>query len=499
MTDPNVNTPIPPSDCPSIFERSCAGRRGCSLPAEPSDTAAALAAIPAALRRKHAAFLPEVAEVDVTRHYTKLAGRTLGLDTAFYPLGSCTMKYNPRMHELAAGLDGFRRVHPEQPQSTMQGLLQVLYETQTWLAELTGLPAVSMQPAAGAHGELAAMMVVRSYFEARGETERRTIVLPDTAHGTNPATSARAGMSTVEIKSSENGRVDLDALRQALNGQTACVMITNPNTLGLFEDRIHEVAKLVHDAGALLYIDGANFNAIIGRVRPADFGADLIHLNLHKTFSSPHGGGGPGSGPICGRDFLAPFMPRPYIVKRDDGTFALDSDRPQTTGKVRAFIGNLPAIVRTWCYLRELGAEGCRETSGIAVLNANYIRERLAGVYDIPFGPRCMHEFVLSAQKQKEQGARALDLAKGLIDMGYHPPTIYFPLLVAEAMMIEPTETENKVTLDAFSDAMIELAKIAETDASSLCEMPKTTVVRRLDEGQAARQPVLVWPYQEKK
>mgnify|MGYP001026382198 CR=1 FL=1 len=485
---------IPPTDCPSIFERSVDGRVGVVLPEEPAGIDALIeSSIPSEFLRKEQPYLPQVGESDVTRHYTNLANRTLGLDTAFYPLGSCTMKYNPRFHEKAASMECFRSLHPEQPESTMQGMLRIVYEAQKWLGELAGLPAVSFQPAAGAHGELTSMMVIRSYFRSRGETNRCKVIIPDTAHGTNPASAMRSGMSTVEIKSGLDGRIDLEELTKQLGPDTACVMITNPNTLGLFENRIREIADMIHAVGALLYVDGANFNAIVGRVRPGDFGADLMHINVHKTFSCPHGGGGPGAGPICGRDFLAPFMPHPWVMLKD-GQYTLEDDCPQSLGKVRAFIGNLPAAVRTWCYLCELGAQGFREVSGYAVLNANYIAKLISGVYEIPYGERCMHEFVLSADKQKHQGARALDLAKGLIDMNYHPPTIYFPHLVSEAMMIEPTETENIETLEKFAAAMLQLAEVAEKQPQQLLESPVKTVVRRLDEGLAARKPVVCWP-----
>lgn len=493
-----MNNPmLPPTDSPSIFERSVPGRVGFSLPAEPADTAAAIdAQIPAALRRTKSLSLPEVSELDVVRHFTKLSTRTIGLDTAFYPLGSCTMKYNPRLNERAAQMNAWRNLHPDQPVETMQGLLKIVYETQTWLGDLTGLPATSFQPAAGAHGELTALMVARAHFDSRGENLRRKVIVADTAHGTNPASVARCGMMTVEIKSNADGRIDLENLKQHLGDDVACVMITNPNTLGLFENSIHEVADAVHAAGALIYMDGANFNAIMGRVRPADFGADMMHINVHKTFSCPHGGGGPGAGPICVRDFLAPYLPRPWVVKNANGTYSLQNDCPQTVGRVRSYIGNLANAVRTWTYLRTLGADGVREASGAAVLAANYMARQLKDAYEIPFGERCMHEFVLSANRQKAVGVRALDLAKGLLDLGYHPPTIYFPLLVPEAMMIEPTETESKETLDAFCAAMLQLNDTAHSAPDTLLAAPVTTAVRRLDEGQAARKPILTWPMQ---
>ena len=379
------------------------------------------------------------------------------------------------------------------PTTRCRVLLHVYHEVGRWLSALTGLGACSLQPAAGAHGEFTALMVAKAYFDDRGDHTRRQVIIPDTAHGTNPASAHRCGLEPVEIKSDARGRIDLDQLKARLGPQTACVMITNPNTLGLFEDRIHEAADLVHDAGALIYLDGANFNAIVGRVRPGDFGADLMHINVHKTFSVPHGGGGPGAGPICVRDFLAPYLPAPW-VECEAGRYRVERDCPKSVGKVRSFLGNVNNMVRTYAYLRQLGEDGLRQVSGHAVLNANYLAALLAAAYDIPFGTRCMHEFVINASRQKNAGAKASDIGKKLLDMGYHPPTTYFPLIVPEALMIEPTETESRETLDAFADAMIEIARLVQEDSAQVTSAPVTTPVGRLDELAAARQPVLVWP-----
>ncbi|MBX7244164.1 MAG: aminomethyl-transferring glycine dehydrogenase subunit GcvPB [Candidatus Sumerlaeaceae bacterium] len=478
----------------SIFERSVPGRTGFSLPAESADTAKKVDdAIPARFRRKSRAALPEVGELDVVRHFTHLSTRTLGVDTTFYPLGSCTMKYNPKINEDIAALPGNCHVHPHQPADTMQGLLKVYHDTAEILGKLTGLPGVSLQPAAGAHGEFTALLVMKAYFESRGEAHRNEVIIPDTAHGTNPASALRCGLEAVNIQSDSRGRVNIEELKSRLGPNTACMMITNPNTLGLFEDQIHEVAELIHAAGALIYLDGANFNAIVGRVRPADFGADMMHINVHKTFSIPHGGGGPGAGPICVRDFLAPFLPAPHI-KFDGTSYSFDHNCPQSIGKVRSYFGNVNNVMRTYVYLRQLGEEGVRQIASYAVLNANYLLSLLAGAYDVPFGRRCMHEFVINATRQKNQGARAMDIAKKILDYGFHPPTTYFPLIVPEALMIEPTETESKETLELFAAAMLEIARLSAEDSSQVTAAPQSTPVTRMDELAAARQPVLSWP-----
>lgn len=481
-------------DTETIFEQSSPGRTGFSLPPEAPDTAAAVEAlVPERFRRRQAPPLPEVGELQVMRHFTHLSSRTMGVETTFYPLGSCTMKYNPKINEAIAGLTGFSALHPEQPQETMQGFLEVYHGLHYMLGAVTGLTGVSLQPAAGAHGEFTALLVARAYFADRGETERTQVIFPDTAHGTNPASVVRVGLEPIQIKSDDRGRIDLEALRKLVGPKTACLMVTNPNTLGLFEEQIGEAAEIVHQAGGLVYIDGANFNAIVGRVRPADFGGDMMHINLHKTFSIPHGGGGPGAGPIVVRDFLAPFLPSPHIEKRPDGSFRLNFDCPKSIGKVRSYFGNVAHVVRAYVYMRQLGAEGLRQISDHAVLNANFLLALLAEAYDIPYGRRCMHEFVIDATRQKKQGVRAMDIAKKLIDYGFHPPTTYFPLLVPEAVMIEPTETEDKRTLELFAAAMLDIARKAEKEPEAVTSAPHSTPVSRMDELAAARQPVVTF------
>ncbi|MGC8842299.1 MAG: aminomethyl-transferring glycine dehydrogenase subunit GcvPB, partial [Candidatus Sumerlaeaceae bacterium] len=420
---------------PTLFEESVAGRQGISLPDEASDTEELLAAlIPSSYVRKSRLSLPELSEFQVVRHFTRLSQRTFSVDSTFYPLGSCTMKYNPKVNEVVAANEAFTAAHPYQPDETLQGLLAIYYQLSEWLGVLTGLPGVSLQPAAGAHGEFTALLVAKAYFSDLGETQRTQVLVPDTAHGTNPASAARCGMEPIALKS-KDGRLDPCALKQVLSDRTACLMITNPNTLGLFESEIMEMSALVHEAGALVYLDGANFNALVGRVRPADFGADLMHINLHKTFSVPHGSGGPGSGPICVRENLAPFLPVPVVVKRDD-RYVLRWEQPKSIGMVRTFFGNVPGIVRAWAYIAQLGFEGLRDVSGHAVLNANYLLKLLADRFDVPYGPRCMHEFVIDGTRQKKCGVKALDIAKKLLDYGFHPPTTYFPLIVPQALMI---------------------------------------------------------------
>jgi len=481
-------------DTQTIFELSEPGRTGFSLPPESADTDEIVkAALPSEFRRNTPPALPEVSELTVMRHFTHLSGRTMGVETTFYPLGSCTMKYNPKINEYGAWLPGFTNLHPDQPTETMQGLLEAYWQVQEILGKLTGLPAVSLQPAAGAHGEFTALLMTKAYFADRGETARTQVIIPDTAHGTNPASAHRVGLEPVEIKSNERGRIDVEALRKVVGPKTACLMVTNPNTIGLFEDNLREAAELVHQAGGLVYIDGANFNAIVGRVRPADFGGDMMHINLHKTFSIPHGGGGPGAGPIVVRDFLRPYLPRPTVVRQNGDAaapFAFHND-PKSIGKIRSYFGNVAHVVRAYAYLRQLGEEGLRAVSDYAVLNANYLLALLAGHYDIPYGNRCMHEFVINATKQKNQGAKAVDIAKKLIDYGFHPPTTYFPLIVPEALMIEPTETENKEMLELFAATMIDIAQKAETDAAQIVDSPRTTPVQRMDELGAARNPVV--------
>lgn len=473
-----------------IFELSKPGRVAYSLPEcdVPETDAASL--IPESLLRSKPAELPEVYEVDVIRHYTELSRRNFGIDNGFYPLGSCTMKYNPKINEDVARFAGFAKIHPYQPEESIQGALELLYTLQNDLAALTGMDQVTLQPAAGAHGEWTGLMLIRAYHESRGE-KRTKVIVPDSSHGTNPASATVAGYDTITIKSNERGMVDLDALRAVVGDDTAALMLTNPSTLGLFEEQIVEIAEIVHEAGGLLYYDGANSNAIMGITRPGDMGFDVVHLNLHKTMSTPHGGGGPGAGPVGVKSLLIPFLPKPIVSKREDGTFYWDYDRPQSIGRVKAFYGNFGILVRAYTYIRTYGPEGLRRVSELAVLNANYMMHRLAPYYEVAYPGLCKHEFVLSGRKLKEYGVRTLDVAKRLLDFGYHPPTIYFPLNVEECIMIEPTETESKETLDGFIDTMIQIAKEAETTPEVVIGAPYTTVVKRLDETTAARKPVL--------
>jgi len=477
---------------PVIFERGAAGRVGYSLPASDVPEAPLDAIIPEAYRRAHPAALPEVGEPDVVRHYTALSHRNYSIDEGFYPLGSCTMKYNPRINEDGARQAGFARLHPYAPEEMVQGALQILWELERDLTEVTGMDRMTFQPAAGAHGELTALLMISRYFEERGE-HRTTVVVPDSAHGTNPASAAIAGYQVVEVQSDARGNIDLDALTAALTPDVACLMLTNPNTLGLFEEQIVEVARAVHKVGAQLYLDGANFNAILGITRPGDQGFDVMHLNLHKTFTTPHGGGGPGAGAVGVKAHLVPYLPVPTI-ECDRQRFTLDYARPKTIGKMRAFYGNFGNLVRAYTYLRTMGAPGLREAAETAVLNANYMLSRLREHYDLPYDRVCKHEFVLSGRRQRDRHhVTTRDMAKRLLDYGFHAPTIYFPLIVEEAIMIEPTETESLQTLDAFVEAMIAIAREAETDPRVILTAPHETVVGRLDEVRAARKPDLRW------
>ncbi|EFM10422.1 Glycine cleavage system P-protein-like protein [Paenibacillus curdlanolyticus YK9] len=476
---------------PLIFDRSRPGRIACSLPACDDVPELPLEdCIPASLLRKAPAALPELYEVDVTRHYTALSRRNFGVDNGFYPLGSCTMKYNPKLHEDIARLPGLASLHPYQPKSTVQGALELLYTLQCDLAAITGMDAVSLQPAAGAHGEWTGLRMIRAYHESRGE-RRTQVLVPDSSHGTNPASAAAAGYTAVTLKSDARGLVDLDALRAAVGPDTAALMLTNPNTLGLFEEQIVEIADIVHQAGGLLYYDGANANAIMGIARPGDMGFDVVHLNLHKTMSTPHGGGGPGSGPVGVKRLLEPFLPAPLIARLPDDSFDYDHDRPLSIGRVKPFHGNFGILVRAYAYIRSYGAEGLRRVSECAVLNANYMRSRLSPAFHMPYSGICKHEFVLSGSRQKAYGVRTFDMAKRLLDFGFHPPTVYFPLIVEESMMIEPTETESKETLDRFIDTMLQIAWEAEHAPEKVLEAPTSTVVSRLDETLAARKPIL--------
>jgi glycine dehydrogenase subunit 2 len=472
-----------------LFEMSRPGRRCHLLP--PCDVPAPPAAglLPAGALADAPPPLPEVGEIDLVRHFVNLSTRNMSIDTNFYPLGSCTMKYNPKRHERLAALPGLADVHPLQDDAASQGMLQILWEMQNILAEIAGLDGVSLQPAAGAQGELTALLVAAAYFKDKGE-ERSRVLIPDSAHGTNPASAAIAGFDAVSVKSNARGLVDLADLQAKLDGRTAVFMITNPNTLGLFDDQIKAITELVHAQGGLVYLDGANMNAILGITRPGDFGVDMMHYNVHKTFTGPHGAGGPGSGPIAVRKQLVPFLPAPLVVREPDG-YRLDYARPRSIGRVRSFFGNVGILLRGYCYIRTLGPQGLRAVSENAVLNANYLLSRIKGAYEVPYGGRCMHEFVASARNlRRERRISAMDIGKRLLDFGYHAPTVYFPLVVPEALMVEPTETESKETLDAFADALL---RIREEDADFLHDAPHTLPVSRPDEVKAAKEPVLRW------
>jgi glycine dehydrogenase subunit 2 len=474
-----------------IFELSRPGRHAHSLPECDVPVSDPAQLLPAQHLRATAAELPEVSEVDVIRHYSRLSQMNYGVDTHFYPLGSCTMKYNPKINEDMARLPGFLRLHPLTPADASQGALQLMHELALDLAEVSGMDHVSLQPAAGAQGELAGVLMIRAYHLARGE-RRTKVLIPDSAHGTNPASTALAGFSVVELKSEANGDVDLLDLERHLGPDVAAFMITQPNTLGLFESKIHQITEMCHAQGVQVYMDGANFNAILGITRPGDLGFDVCHFNLHKTFTTPHGGGGPGSGPVGIKDHLAPFLPTPVVVK-DGDEYALDWSRPQSIGKLQAFWGNFGMLVRAWTYIRTMGPDGLRAVSDNAVLNANYVLRRLEDHYDRSAPGPCMHECVVSARRQKKLGITAMDIAKRLLDLGFYAPSTYFPLIVEEALMIEPTETESKETLDEFCDAMVQIAREARESPQIILDAPVTTPVRRLDQTGAARQPRLKW------
>jgi len=472
-----------------IFEKSVPGRRGV-LPA-PGDVPIGID-IRGDLLRERSAELPELSELDVVRHFTELSRRNFGVDTNFYPLGSCTMKYNPKVNERIATYPGFAHLHPLLPQLRMggmltQGALAILYEMDLLLREITGMDGFTMQPLAGAHGELTGMMIMAAYHRDKGN--KKSIVLaPDSAHGTNPASAAIAGYRVVSIPSTEDGDMDIDALKRVLNDEVAGIMLTCPSTLGLFDPRIREICDLIHSVDGLAYYDGANLNAIVGMARPGDFGFDIVHLNLHKTFSTPHGGGGPGAGPVGVKEKLLPYLPISVVVKRNDGTYALEYDRPKSIGYIAPFYGNFGIIVRAYVYILMLGKEGLRHVAETAVLNANYVRTRLRGSYTPAVDRICKHECVFTINgKMAENGVHAIDIAKALIDRGFHPPTVYFPITVKEAIMIEPTETESKETLDAFVEAMLEIAALAETAPEKLKAAPTTTPISRPDEVAAVK------------
>jgi glycine dehydrogenase subunit 2 len=475
-------------DTALIFEKSRPGRKTWLLP-EP-DGAPLEKLIPAKYLRKTPPRFPEVAELEVVRHYTRLSQKSFSIDTNFYPLGSCTMKYNPKINEKIASMPGFARLHPHQPDSEVQGALQLMFDLQGFLAEISGMDAVTLQPAAGAQGELTGILLIKAYLAEKGQAQRTEVLIPDSAHGTNPATCTLAGFKAVSVKSNARGGVDLDDLKKKLGDKTAALMITNPSTLGLFEDQIVAIAKLMHDAGAQVYMDGANMNAIQGITRPGDFGVDVMHFNLHKTFSTPHGGGGPGSGPVACKKHLEPYLPVPRVVKRGDA-YALDSDRPKSIGRVKAFFGNFGMHVRCYAYIRTHGPEGLRRNAENAVLNANYLKSLVSSRFKIAFDRPCMHEFVIDGSPLRKLGIQTFDVAKRLLDYGFHPPTIYFPLIVRDCLMIEPTESENRETLDQFAAVLIKILDEAKTDPDMVHHAPHTMPVGRLDELKAAREPIV--------
>jgi glycine dehydrogenase subunit 2 len=476
-----------------IFEKSVPGRRGLDVV---DSEVPVQADFPAALLRDQPAGMPELSELDVVRHFTELSQRNVGVDGAFYPLGSCTMKYNPKAAEQVAHYPGFSYLHPLLPQlpkgeTLVQGALEVLYETERLLSEICGMAAFTLQPLAGAHGELTGAMIMAAYHRDRGSKHKKRMLIPDSAHGTNPASAAIAGFAVQTIPSDHDGYLDVDALGKALGDDVAGLMLTCPNTLGLFEPRVAEVCRMLHQVDGLVYCDGANLNALLGVCRPGDIGFDVMHVNLHKTFATPHGGGGPGAGPVGVAEKLVPFLPVSVVRKRQDGSFYLDYDCPKSIGYIAPFYGNFGVILRAYAYIRMLGRDGLPRVAQNAVLNANYVREKLRPFYDLPYGQLCKHEVVLSASRQAAVGVRALDIAKALIDRGMHPPTMYFPMIVPEALMIEPTETESRETLDAFIGYMKEIAELAKTDPEAVRRCPTSTPVGRLDETRAARQPDL--------
>ncbi|MDN5708805.1 MAG: aminomethyl-transferring glycine dehydrogenase subunit GcvPB [Planococcus sp. (in: firmicutes)] len=475
---------------PLIFEMTKQGRVGYSLPELDVPEVDLTELLGQELVREEFAELPEVSELDIMRHYTALSKRNHGVDSGFYPLGSCTMKYNPKINESVARYSGFANIHPLQEESTVQGAMELMYDLQEHLKEITGMDEVTLQPAAGAHGEWTGLMMIRAFHEANGDFNRTKVIVPDSAHGTNPASATVAGFETVTVKSNEHGLVDLEDLKRVVGDDTAALMLTNPNTLGLFEEDILEMASIIHKVGGKLYYDGANLNAVMSKARPGDMGFDVVHLNLHKTFTGPHGGGGPGSGPVGVQADLIPYLPKPILIKTDEG-FTFDYDRPESIGRVKPFYGNFGINVRAYTYIRTMGPDGLKKVTEYAVLNANYMMRRLAPHFDLPYDRHCKHEFVLSGRRQKKLGVRTLDMAKRLLDFGYHPPTIYFPINVEEGMMIEPTETESKETLDDFIDAMIQIAREVEENPEIVQNAPHTTVINRLDETKAARKPVL--------
>jgi glycine dehydrogenase subunit 2 len=476
-----------------VFELSQPGRTAYRLPACDVPVVEMSSLLPEGYLTEEEMILPEISEVDVVRHYTNLSMLNYGLDRGFYPLGSCTMKYNPKINEDMAGLEGFRDIHPLQPIEEVQGALEMMHDLDGMLSEIAGLSRFSLQPAAGAHGEMTGLLVIKAYHEKRGDLKRTKIIVPDSAHGTNPSSAQVAGFDIVEIKSDKQGHVDLDALKAVLNDEIAGLMLTNPSTLGLFEKNIKEIADLVHEAGGLLYYDGANMNAIMGVSRPGDMGFDVLHYNLHKTFTTPHGGGGPGAGPVGVREDLVEFLPVPVVEKKADGSYILDYDKPYSIGKIKGFYGNFGILLRAYTYILSMGAEGLKKASETAVLNANYMMSRLKHHYYLPMDQVCKHEFVLGGFTKELGEVSTLDFAKRLLDYKYHPPTIYFPLSVSNAIMIEPTETESLETINAFIDVMIQIRKEADETPELLKSAPHTTVIGRIDEVKAAKDMILKW------
>lgn len=481
-----------------IFEKGAPGRRAATLTLMDVPTESIESLVPEGMLRQEAAPLPEVSEMEIVRHYTHLSQRNFGVDTGFYPLGSCTMKYNPKMNEDMAVLPGFAHIHPLQPESTVQGAIQLCYELEQYLAEISGMSRVTLQPSAGAHGELTGLMLIKAYHESRNQGHRNLVLIPDNAHGTNPASATLANYKAVEVRSDlSSGGIEMEHLRELLatySNQIAAIMMTNPNTLGLFDGKIAEIAEMVHGVGGQLYYDGANANAVLGITRPGDMGFDVVHLNLHKTCSTPHGGGGPGAGPIGVKEHLVPFLPAPLPAKNEQGEYYWQDSGEQSIGKVRANMGNFGVLVRAYTYLRTYGPDGLLHVSQSAILNANYLKHELSADYEIAYPQICQHEFIATAERQKqESGVTATDIAKRLLDFGMYAPTIYFPLLVHEAMMIEPTETETRETLDYFVSVMRQIARESRTDPELVKTAPHTTPISRLDQALAARKPNLRW------
>ena len=479
-----------------IFEKSSPGKAAWKLPPLDVPEVDATKALGSA-ERKDLGQMPEVSEIEIIRHFTRLSTWNYAIDLGMYPLGSCTMKYNPRVNEVVARLEGIANGHPYQPERASQGALRIMKTLSECLTDITGMDAITLQPAAGAHGELTGLLMVRAHHESQ-KAARKKILIPDSAHGTNPATAAMVGYAVENLKSNARGMVEVSALEAQMNEDVAALMLTNPNTLGVFEQEIHKIADILHAKGGLLYMDGANMNALVGKVRPGDFGVDLMHLNLHKTFSTPHGGGGPGSGPVAIKKFLEPFLPKPVLISKSDGTLGFDYDRPLSVGRVRAFYGNFGMFVRALAYIMANGPDGLRQTTEDAVLNANYIRKGLEGTYDLPYATPSMHEVVFSDRTQAKKGVKTMDIAKRLIDYGFHPYTTAFPLIVPGALMIEPTESESKEEMDLFVDAMKSIAEEVETEPQTVQTAPHTTRVSRLDETAAARKPVLRWKPEQK-